>query len=138
MKDEYITKDEIEDRQLNEFMQAHEGSCGSLFLFKGIVRRDKTQKGFVKEIVYEAYEEMAETEMENIKRRTLGKFEVRDIFIRHRIGSIRVGEVSLLAAVLSAHRENGIRALDYLIDEIKQKVPIWKKEIFEDGSYRWR
>ncbi len=138
MSENYLTKEKIDDLQPRKFMRVDVGSCGSMFVFKGIARRDKTEKGFVKEIFYEVYEEMAENEIGKVKHDALNKFKVEDIYLKHRIGRVRVGEVSLLVAILSAHRKSGIEAIDYIIDEIKFKVPIWKKEIFEDGSYRWR
>jgi molybdopterin synthase catalytic subunit len=80
---------------------------------------------------------MAEKEIEKIRSEALKQFVVKKIYIKHRIGRVHVGEASIIVAVLSAHRKEGIKAVDYIIDEIKKKVPIWKKEIFEDGSQRW-
>lgn len=133
----YITDKNIDDFILHDLSIIKDGKNGSLFLFTGIVRRDKNEKGIVKEIIYEAYEEMAEVEINKIKQRAFKSFHVNKIVIKHRIGKIRVGEVSLFIAVLSPHRKEGIQAMDYIIDQIKTRVPIWKKEILEDGSHRW-
>ncbi len=137
-KEKYITKEKIGELHLQDLIDIQDGSNGSLFIFTGIVRRDKTKKGFVREIIYEAYEEMAEKEMERIKQKALKKFKLRDILIKHRIGRIVAGEASIIVVVFSPHRKEGIQAVDYVVEEIKKKVPIWKKEIFEDGSYRWK
>ena len=137
LKEKYITKQKIDDLKLHDILKIQDGSNGSLFVFNGIVRRDKTEKEFVREIIYETYEEMAKKEMEKIKQEASRKFQVNEIFIKHRIGRVLVGEVSLVVAVFSTHRREGIGAIDYIVDEIKKKVPVWKKEIFEDGSYRW-
>ena len=137
-REKYIIKEKISLLQLQDLLNTKDGSNGSLFVFTGIVRRDKTKKGVVKEIIYEAYEEMAEKEIEKIKKKVSKKFKVGDIFIKHRIGSLLVGEISLLVAVLSPHRKEGIQAVDYVVDKIKKNVQIWKKEIFEDCSYRWK
>jgi len=137
-REKYIIKEKISLLQLQDLLNTKDGSNGSLFVFTGIVRRDKTKKGVVKEIIYEAYEEMAEKEIEKITKKVSKKFKVGDIFIKHRIGSLLVGEISLLVAVLSPHRKEGIQAVDYVVDKIKKNVQIWKKEIFEDCSYRWK
>lgn len=147
----YITVEKIDDRRLQQILNrqdgAGRGACrsdegqdyisGSLLLFAGIVRRDKTDRGFVKEIIYETYQEMAEKEIDKIRKEAMEKSGAEEICIKHRIGKVAVGEISLLVAVLTPHRKEGIETVDYIIDRIKQTVPIWKKEIFEDGSYRW-
>jgi len=133
----YLTKKKISMLKIRDLLNTQDGSNGSLFIFTGIVRRDKTQNGIVREINYEAYEEMAEKEMEKIKHKASRNFKVNDIVIKHRIGRISVGETSLIVTVLSPHRREGIQAMDYIVNEIKKNVPIWKREIFEDSSYRW-
>ncbi|MBF8302759.1 MAG: putative molybdopterin converting factor, subunit 2 [Candidatus Dadabacteria bacterium] len=121
-KEKYITKEKIGELHLQDLIDIQYGSNGSLFIFTGIVRRDKTKKGFVREIIYEAYEEMAEKEMERIKQKALKKFKLRDILIKHRIGRIVAGEASIIVAVFSRHRKEGIQAVDYVVEEIKKKL----------------
>jgi len=137
-KEKCITKEKINVLELQDLLNIQDGSNGSLFIFLGIVRRDKTTKGVVREIIYDTYEEMAEKEMEKMKKEALKNFKANDILIKHRMGRIAVGEVSFVVAVLSPHRKEGINAVDHLVDELKRKVPIWKREIFEDNSYRWK
>jgi molybdopterin synthase catalytic subunit len=137
LKGKYITDKRICYIQINDFFDNQDGRNGALLTFRGIVRRDKTKYGVVKEIIYEAYVEMAEKEIEKIKQNASKNFKADEIHIIHRIGKVSVGEVSLLVAVLAPHRQAGIKAVEYVIEEIKNRVPIWKKEIFEDGSHYW-
>lgn len=134
---QFLTEKNIDYLELSDIPGYKSGASGSLFVFCGIVRRDESEHGIVSSIMYECYNEMAEKEIENIRSDALKQFAVNMIYIKHRIGRVNVGEASLIVAVLSAHRKDGIGAVDYIIDEIKKKVPIWKKEIFEDGTHRW-
>lgn len=133
----HITDKRIRYIQIHDILDNRDCTNGSLLTFRGLVRRDKTKYGVVKEIIYEAYVEMAEKEIEKIKQNASKSFKVDEIHIIHRIGKVSVGEVSLFIAVLSSHRREGIKAIEYVIEEIKKRVPIWKKEIFEDGSHYW-
>jgi molybdopterin synthase catalytic subunit len=83
---------------------------------------------------YEAYEEMALKQIEELARRALAEFKVRDVAIVHRLGRLEIGETSVLIAVASAHRAAAFDACRWLIDTLKRTVPIWKKEHFEDGA----
>lgn len=134
---QYLTEKNLDNFELSDIPGYKVGASGSLFIFSGIVRMDKSEHGIVSAIIYECYKEMAEKEIEKIRSEALKKFVIKKVYIKHRIGRVCVGEASLIVAVLSAHRKEGIKAVDYIIDEIKKKVPIWKKEIFEDGSQQW-
>ena len=111
--------------------------CGSYITFEGRVRADEFEGGKVEKIIYESYVEMAEREIEKIKKEAFEKFKVNEIIIKHRIGEVKVGEVALFVAVVSGHRKEGFSAIQYIVDEIKRKVPIWKKEILSNGKVRW-
>ncbi|MEM4658852.1 MAG: molybdenum cofactor biosynthesis protein MoaE [Candidatus Methanosuratincola sp.] len=134
----HLTEQKIDDLNLDALLDVGSGASGSLFVFKGIVRRDETAMGYVREIEYEAYEEMAEKEIRKIKAEVLSRYGLNGVAIVHRIGRVPVGEASLVVGVLSPHRKEGLYAVEFIIDEIKRKVPIWKKEIFDGGSHRWR
>ncbi|NIT13423.1 MAG: molybdenum cofactor biosynthesis protein MoaE [Candidatus Dadabacteria bacterium] len=136
-EEQFLTEKNIDNFELSDIPGYKVGTSGASFIFSGIVRSDRSEKGIVSAIIYECYKDMAEKEIEKIRSETLKKFAVNMIYIKHRIGRVYVGESSLIVAVLSAHRKEGIKAVDYIIDEIKKKVPIWKKEIFEDGTHRW-
>jgi molybdopterin synthase catalytic subunit len=134
---EYLTEQKIDDFCLCDVPDYGEGTNGSLFVFSGIVRMDETEGGVVTEIIYETYKEMAEKEIDKIRKEAMKSSGAKEIYIKHRIGSVPAGEASLIVAVLTPHRKEGLKAIDFVIDEIKKRAPIWKKEIYENGSYRW-
>jgi MoaE-MoaD fusion protein len=106
---------------------------GALVIFDGMVRNN-TRGRRTLYLVYEAYEEMALSEMRGLVQKALADFSIRDVAIVHRLGRLEVGETSVLIAVASAHRAAAFDACRWLIDTLKKTVPIWKKEHFEDGA----
>jgi molybdopterin synthase catalytic subunit len=108
-------------------------NCGAVVSFTGVVRRENKGKE-VKEILYEAYDKMALKVLKNIEEEAIKKFGVERVQIIHRKGVLKPGEVSLLIAVSSKHRQEAFFACWFIIEEIKKSLPIWKKEIFEDGE----
>lgn len=111
---------------------------GAFITFEGRVRADRVGDKYVERIIYECYVPMAEREIEKIKQEAYEKFGIDFVIVKHRIGEVYVGDVALFVAVLSKHRKEGFQAIQYIIDEVKKRVPIWKKEILSDGSSRWR
>lgn len=110
-----------------------QGEDGAALVFEGIVR-NQTRGRRTLYLDYEAYEPMALQEMEALAREALGKFQIRDVELVHRLGRLEIGETSVLIAVASAHRAAAFDACRWLIDTLKRTVPIWKKEYFEDGA----
>ncbi len=106
---------------------------GAIVIFDGIVR-DNSRGRKTRYLEYEAYEEMALAQMERLAAQALADFPVRDVVLVHRLGRLEIGESSVLIAVFSAHRAAAFDACQWLIDTLKQTVPIWKKEFFEDGA----
>jgi MoaE-MoaD fusion protein len=106
---------------------------GAAVVFEGIVR-NHTRGRRTLYLDYEAYEEMALKQMEELTERALSQFKIRDVVIVHRIGRLEIGETSVLIVVSSAHRAAAFDACRWLIDTLKRTVPIWKKEHFEDGA----
>ena len=106
---------------------------GAIVIFDGIVRNHSRNRRTLY-LVYEAYEEMALKQMHSLVADALGRFPVRNVALVHRLGSIEIGESSVLIAVYSAHRAPAFDACRYLIDTLKKTIPIWKKEFFEDGA----
>ncbi|MEM0150815.1 MAG: molybdenum cofactor biosynthesis protein MoaE, partial [Thermoplasmata archaeon] len=106
---------------------------GAIVTFIGTVRDENNGKN-VKKIIYDAYFPMAIQEMENVCKESIEKFGILDVNVHHRIGEFYPGETVLFIAVSSAHREEGFNACRYIIDKIKERVPIWKKEFYEDSS----
>ena len=106
---------------------------GAAVVFEGIVR-NHTRGRRTLYLDYEAYEEMALKQMEELAERALADFKIRDVVIVHRLGRLEIGETSVLIAVASAHRAAAFDACRWLIDTLKRSVPIWKKESCEDGT----
>ena len=107
--------------------------AGGIDIFIGTVR-DATKGKKVMRLEFEAYKNMALKEMEKIAQQAYSKWPVQKILIHHRTGVLQVGEIPVIIAVAAAHRDAAFDACRYIIDTLKQTVPIWKKEIFEDGE----
>jgi molybdopterin synthase catalytic subunit len=105
---------------------------GATVVFEGVVR-NHTRGRRTRYLDYEAYEEMALKQMEELAERALADFKIREVVIVHRLGRLEIGETSVLIAVASAHRAAAFDACRWLIDTLKRTVPIWKREHFEDG-----
>jgi molybdopterin synthase catalytic subunit len=106
---------------------------GGIDVFIGTVR-DVTKGKKVLRLEFEAYESMALSEMKKIAEAAAAKWPVHKILIHHRTGILNIGEVPVVIAVSAAHRDAAFDACRYAIDTLKQTVPIWKKEVFEDGE----
>jgi molybdopterin synthase catalytic subunit len=107
--------------------------CGGIDMFIGTVRNVTKGKAVVR-LEFEAYESMALSEMQKLADAAAGKWPVHKVLIHHRVGTLAVGEIAVVIAVSSPHRDAAFEACRYLIDTLKQTVPIWKKEVFEDGE----
>lgn len=107
--------------------------CGGINVFIGTVR-NVTKGKKVLRLEFEAYQSMAMSEMNKIAKDVLKKWPVQKILIHHRTGILQTGEVPVIIAVAAAHRDAAFDACRYTIDTLKQTVPIWKKEVFEDGE----
>jgi molybdopterin synthase catalytic subunit len=107
--------------------------CGGIDVFIGTVR-NATKGKTVLRLEFEAYQKMALKEMQKIAEQALAQWPVEKVLVHHRTGVLEVGEVPVVIAVAAAHRAAAFDACRYIIDTLKQTVPIWKKEIFEDGE----
>jgi molybdopterin synthase catalytic subunit len=110
--------------------------AGALVVFEGIVRNHNEGKN-VRALAYEGYESLARAEAERIFDEAKEKFAVIDCLAVHRVGELAVGDTAVFVAVSAAHRDAAYLASRYLIDEIKKRLPIWKKEHYLDGSSDW-
>ena len=108
-------------------------SCGGISLFVGTVRNSTENKEVFK-LEFSAYEPMAIKEMKIIAIKAIEKFAVHKIPIHHATGALEIGEVPVIIAVSSAHRQAAFDACQYAINTLKETVPIWKKEFFADGD----
>lgn len=107
---------------------------GGVDVFIGTVRNATKGRAVIR-LEFEAYESMALSEMRKIAEGAMRQWPVDKILIHHRIGTLAVGEIPVIIAVAAAHRAAAFDACRYAIDTLKQTVPIWKKEVFEDGEH---
>ena len=110
---------------------------GAHTIFLGQVRADDMNGKTVTAIEYSAYSEMAEKEFHRIREEAFAKFDLTCLHVYHSTGRVKSGEISLFVMVSSKHRKESLKAQEFLVEEIKHAVPIWKKEIFKDGSENW-
>jgi molybdopterin synthase catalytic subunit len=106
---------------------------GAVVTFVGTVRDNHNGRA-VFTLEYEAYPEMAETEMRRIGLEMLEKWGLHGIAMQHRVGKLAVGETSVIIAAASPHRREAFEACSEALDLLKATVPVWKKEYFEDGE----
>ena len=115
--------------------QVRRDTNGAVVTFLGTTR-DNFEGKRVVTLEYEAFPEMAVKKLEEIRQQLRAEFGIDDIAIAHRIGSVPIGEISLVVAVASPHRKEAFFACHAAVDRLKETVPIWKKEVYEEGS-RW-
>jgi molybdopterin synthase catalytic subunit len=111
---------------------------GGLVTFVGYVRDTAEDERAVTGLSYEAHRELALAEMRAIGAEASTRFGAARVAIAHRIGDLAVGEAAVAIAVAAAHRGVAFDACEYAIDELKRRVPIWKKEHYASGDARWR
>lgn len=107
--------------------------CGATVTLDGYARQ-WTKGRKTKYLIYEAYEPMAQSEMEKLGNEARRRFEISHIGIVHRTGRVDIGETSVVISVSAPHRRAAFEACEWAISELKRTVPIWKKEVFEDGE----
>lgn len=118
---------------LQRFPGAQDGAC---LLFLGVVRNHSEGKA-VTGLEYEVYQEMAEKTLEAIAGEASSRFGTDRIAVRHRVGALSVGEVATAILVATPHREEAYQASRYIIEEIKKRLPIWKREHYRSGDSEW-
>jgi adenylyltransferase/sulfurtransferase len=114
----------------------HDPSCGGFAAFEGWVR-DHNEGHAVTRLEYEAFAELAEKEGTRIVEEAVRRFGVTRAACVHRVGSLALGEVAVWVGVSAPHRDEAFRACRFIIDEVKHRVPIWKKEHYVDGNSGW-
>jgi molybdopterin synthase catalytic subunit len=129
-----LTHEPIDHHALTE--QARRPNCGAVVTFLGTVR-DLTGDRVTTALDYEAYLALAEKKLEEIERDTRRRWPVGELLLVHRLGHLEVGEVSVAVAVSCPHRAEAFEACRYAIDRLKELVPIWKKENWQDGTSEW-
>ena len=126
-----LVEQDVDAQKLYDWAQ--DPAAGSIVAFTGTVR-NKTSSKPVLRLEFEAYKPMALKELRKIVDHIGQYFPLLRVAVHHRIGSVDIGGIAVYIVVASAHREEGFISCKYIIDTLKQTVPIWKKEIFEDGE----
>jgi molybdopterin synthase catalytic subunit len=127
----HLTENKIDTNALIEYVQADE--AGGINIFIGTVRNKTSGKKVVR-LEYEAYDKMAIKQMEAIAEEASKQWHVIKYAVAHRKGVLQIGDAAVVITVATAHRQAAFEACKYIIDTIKERVPIWKKEIYEDGE----
>lgn len=111
---------------------------GAHQIFLGQVRKDLIEGKEVQAIEYSAHEEMANKVFHEIREEAFSKFDLTCMHIYHSLGVVEVGEICLFVFVSSGHRKPAQEAIEWLVEEIKTRVPVFGKELFEDASHVWK
>ena len=120
-------------RLLGDAVSADDGAA---LLFWGVVR-NRNEGRAVSHLEYHAYAQMAERTLQRIGEEAIARFGVGDVRVVHRVGRLEVGEASVAIAVASPHRAEAYEASRYVIEELKRRVPVWKREGYVDGESEW-
>ncbi|MEM1135306.1 MAG: molybdenum cofactor biosynthesis protein MoaE [Bacteroidota bacterium] len=131
-----MTDIQIFDTTLNPatcIQLAGNSASGGNTAFIGTVR-DQTKGKRVVRLEFEAYKPMAISEMQKIANKVTERWEAYSVVMHHRVGTLQIGEIAVIIVVATPHRAAAFEACQYAIDTLKETVPIWKKEIFEDGE----
>ena len=131
MKEFKITSNLIDSQTKGE-----NSGIGARSVFEGTVR-DTNDGHDVKKLEYECYESLAIKEGNKILGEAIEKFGLIDAFCIHRIGTLEIGETAVIIVATSGHRDEAFKGCRYIIDEVKCRVPIWKKEHYQDGETEW-
>ncbi|MCC7087689.1 MAG: molybdenum cofactor biosynthesis protein MoaE [Chloroflexi bacterium] len=126
-----VTPDELDTAEA--IQAAGSPAAGAINVFLGVVR-DNNLGRRVQYLEYDAYPSMAEKVMRELAVEAKERFALEDCAVLHRTGRLEIGEASLLIAVSCGHRAASFEAGHWLVNEIKKKVPVWKKEVWEDGE----
>lgn len=137
----YLTDGPVSQNLISHLIEkiGEKTDSGGHMIFLGQVRADIINGKEVKAIEYSAYESMVNVEAENIKKQILSQFgDVKSIDIIHSKGVVSAGELSLVVLVSAGHRLQAFQACSKTVELIKDKLPVWKKEIFDDDSHMWK
>jgi len=129
----YLTSKPIQLESLIEAVTSP--SRGGVASFLGLVRDHHADRSVI-ELEYEAYGPMAEAECGRIVEEAESRWPVK-VAVQHRIGKLVIGDTAVAIAAAGAHRDEAFEACRYLIEELKRRVPIWKRERYTDGSEAW-
>ena len=111
-------------------------ACGACVTFEGLIRNHNEGRKVLR-LEYESYAALAVKEGEAIVQEALKRFRIEEAACVHRTGLLEIGEMAVWVGVASAHRGEAFKACSYIIDTVKQRVPIWKREHYADGTDEW-
>ena len=126
-----VTRRTLEPERLREHVRNDES--GAVALFLGVVRNNSRGRQ-VRYLEYDAYPQMAEKIMQQIAQEIMERWSLSDVAMQHRIGRLEIGEPSLVIAVASPHRREAFEGCQDAVERIKEVLPIWKKEVCENGE----
>ena len=113
-------------------------NIGGHSIFLGQVRADEMEGQTVRAIEYTAYEDMALSQMHEIREDVFSKYPLTCMHVYHSLGKVNAGEICLFVFTSAAHRKEAIDACEETVERIKAQLPIWGKELFQDESYQWK
>lgn len=131
MIDILLSSKPLSEAACSDFVKSD--AAGGIVTFVGTVR-NQTKGRTVLRLEFEAYEPLAKTEMHKIAQRAISEFGILKVAIHHRIGVLPIGEVPVIISVAAPHRKAAFAACEFAIDTLKETVPIWKREFYEDGN----
>jgi molybdopterin synthase catalytic subunit len=132
-----LLRERIPNSRVDAFMQG-DTRLGGIVRFDGATRAEiEPVHGRLIHLDYESYEAMALRKMHELAAEAANRWHVERTLLLHRLGRVPPGEVSVCIAVATVHRAEAFEACRWLIDSLKSEVPIWKKDVFEDGFTRW-
>src|SRR5690348_12929935 len=131
-----ITFNRIDQAELLKSFNVDDGKSGAIVSFTGSVRNHSVN-GIVKGMYYESYQGMAEEKIKNIENIVREKWNINKIKVIHRIGELTIGDISIIILVSAYHSKDAFEACQFILHKIKNEVPIWKRELLNDGSKRW-
>jgi molybdopterin synthase catalytic subunit len=132
---DHVTQSAIDVGELIKAAEAD--ACGGIAIFLGTVRAG-AEDGPVQRIEYSGYEEMLQVEFGRITSEALERWPGVNVRSVHRLGSVPTGEASIAVVVAAPHRGEAFAACEFVVEEAKKRLPVWKKEIFADGRESWR
>jgi molybdopterin synthase catalytic subunit len=141
MEVNYLTNGPVSQKLISQLIEKMGGKTdsGGQMIFLGQVRADEINGKKVKAIEYSAFAELVSIETEKIKKTIFSEFtDVKSVDIIHSTGIVRAGEISLLVFVSAGHRHQALQACSKTVELIKENLPVWKKEIYDDNSHVWK
>ena len=130
----YLTAAPIDREDLVRLETEALGCAGAVVTFAGLVRADRQDGRTVTALNYEAYVPMAERQIRHLIAQTRARWSLEAVSVRHRVGLVEAGQISLVVVVAAPHRAEAYAASQFLIERIKHEVPIWKHECYDDAD----